>query len=69
MGIFAHWAGDFWRFGASEWSNGKLETGGWIAKARYLRPFLALHGNLPWQADWLAGAGGIELPNGGIKIR
>ena len=28
MGIFAHWAGDFRRFGASEQGNWKLETGG-----------------------------------------
>jgi hypothetical protein len=39
------------------------------AKPRWCRRFLKKCGSLYERPDWLAGAGGFEPPNGGIKIR
>src|SRR4029077_17225762 len=67
-GIFADSAGDFWAFGHAKQRNESVETERESAKARYWRAFLRLcRENLP-SADCLAGAGGIEPPNGGTKI-
>jgi hypothetical protein len=38
-------------------------------KSRCWQPFLAFQGKCARYPNWLAGAGGIEPPNGGIKIR
>jgi hypothetical protein len=38
------------------------------AKSRHFRPILAFPGEPGSTPEWLAGAGGIEPPNGGIKI-
>ena len=68
-GIFLKTAGDFWRFDWPKRPNGKVETKCKCVKARCLRPLPGFGEGLRGSADCLAGAGGIEPPNGGIKIR
>ena len=52
-------------------SSANWESGDEIecAKSRHFRPILAFFGSLAQMPEWLAGAGGIEPPNGGIKTR
>jgi hypothetical protein len=68
MGIFAALGGDFPQFGQLKTPNGKVETPGKSAKARQWRAFLAVPERPSRTPDCVAGAGGIEPPNGGIKI-
>ena|SRR5579872_5639590 len=69
MGIFGAPGGDFRQSGRPEAPSGKAETCCKGAKARHLRAFLAAWEGASRMPEWLAGAGGIEPPNGGIKIR
>ena len=69
MGMFRRTAADFSQFDVPKRPNGKVETRGKSAKVRRLRPLPGFAEGLPGSADCLAGVGGIESPNGGIKIR
>ena len=68
-GIFADKAGDFRRFPPRDRKTGSLETKLKARKAGISGPFSRLLGSLAERTNALAGAGGIEPPNGGIKIR
>ena len=46
---------------------GNRRPGGIARKARKLQDFRALSSRYLWLSEWMAGAGGIEPPNGGIK--
>ena len=45
-----------------------LETATRLAKLQMYQTFLVELGHAPRRRNWLAGAGGFEPPNGGIKI-
>jgi hypothetical protein len=47
---------------------GMVETHSKRAKAGHWRAFLAILEKVSRTPEWLAGAEGIEPPNGGIKI-
>jgi hypothetical protein len=68
-GIFPDKGGDFRRF--SPPGRQKREAGdrSECAKRRDIRPILTSLGKPGQTREWVAGAGGIEPPNGGIKIR